>query len=164
MRLFVQNERRLYAYALTVLGDATDAEDVLQQASVTLWEKFNEFSPGSDFAAWAIRTVYFTAKNFIRKGARSRVLFSEAMFEAACERAATRLAEMNQVHDALEDCVEQLSPDDREMVQRRYELDASVKAMAQQQGRSTHAIYRSLARIHSILFDCVSTKLAAEGT
>ena len=85
-----------------------------------------------------------------------------AMFEAAAERAAIKLSETNQVEDALTDCVEQLSPDDREMVERRYELDASVQAIAHQQERSIHAIYRSLARIHSILFDCVSAKLAAE--
>ena len=45
IRLLMENERRIYAYILTLLGNGADAEDVLQETSIILWDKFAEFQP-----------------------------------------------------------------------------------------------------------------------
>lgn len=166
VRLFVRHERRLYAYLLTVLGNPADAEDVLQQTSIVLWKKFEEFTDGDfadgDFTAWGIKTAYFTAKNHLRKQRRSHVLFSQQMVEAVAEHAAASNAEVNEVHEKLGDCLEKLPPRDRELIERRYELEASVQAIARHFGCSIHQIYRALSRIHESLFDCVSFGLTGK--
>lgn len=162
VRLFVRHERHLYAYLLTVLGNPADAEDVLQQTSIVLWEKFEEFSADGDFMAWGIKTAYYTAKNFLRKNSRSRVTFSQPMFEAVAGRAASSGAEVNAVHEALETCLDGLPDADRELIQQRYEMEASVSSISESIGRSIHAVYRALSRIHVTLFDCVSSQLVAE--
>jgi RNA polymerase sigma-70 factor (ECF subfamily) len=146
-----------------VLGNGSDAEDVLQQTCVVLWGKFGEFEPDSDFAAWAIRTAYLTARNHLRARARSRVRFSQAMFEAAAERCAERPGEADVVHEALGECLERLPAEDRDLIRLRYELDSSVQAIAGRVGRSVHAVYRALARTHAALLRCVTARLAAEG-
>jgi RNA polymerase sigma-70 factor, ECF subfamily len=162
VKLFIRHERRLYAYLLSILGNAADAEDVLQQTSVVLWGKFTEFEPGSDFAAWGIRTAYLTARNHLRTQARSRVRFSQAMFEAAAERCASQLGEVDAIHEALGECLNRLPADDRGLIQQRYELDASVQSIADRVGRSVHAVYRALARTHAALLRCVTSRLAKE--
>ena len=162
VQLFIRHERRVFAYLMTVLGNASDAEDVLQQTSVTLWSKFDEFEPGTDFAAWAIRTAYLTARNHLRSRSRSRVCFSQAMFDAVAAQAATQPSEPDAVHDALGDCLELLPAEDRDIIRQRYELDASVHSIAERLERSVHAVYRALARVHASLFRCVTKKLAAE--
>ena len=43
--LFLKNERRLYAYILTLLPRRADADDVLQETSLVLWDKFDETEP-----------------------------------------------------------------------------------------------------------------------
>src|SRR5207249_11545384 len=53
--LFLQNQRRLYAYILTLLPNRADADDVLQEASLVMWDKFDERAPPSDFTAWGCR-------------------------------------------------------------------------------------------------------------
>ena len=40
-----QNERRLYAYILTLLPHRADADDVLQEASLVMWDKFDDRQP-----------------------------------------------------------------------------------------------------------------------
>jgi RNA polymerase sigma-70 factor, ECF subfamily len=162
VKFFIRHERRLFAYLLTVLGNAADAEDVLQQTAAVLWGKFAEFEPGSDFAAWGIRTAYLTARNHLRAQARSRVRFSQAMFEAAAERCAKELGEVDAIHEALGECLERLPAEDRELIQQRYELDASVQSIAERVGRSIHAVYRALARTHGALLRCVTNRLATE--
>ena len=159
--LFVRHQRRVYAYLLTVLGNSSDAEDVLQQTAVVLWTKFDEFEPGTDFAAWAIRTAYLTARNHLRGQSRSRVRFSQAMFEAAADHAAAHVKEADLVHDALDECLKHLPMADRDLIRCRYELDTSVQSIAQRLEQSIHAVYRSLARIHSSLLRCVTGKIMA---
>src|SRR3954447_23725953 len=79
LRLFLQNERRLYAYILTLLPNRADADDVLQEASLVMWDKFDAEQPPIDFAAWGCRIAYFKVLDFCKKRSRSRVLFSQAM-------------------------------------------------------------------------------------
>jgi RNA polymerase sigma-70 factor (ECF subfamily) len=160
--LYVRHERRVYAYLLTVLGNTADADDVLQQTGITLWKKFCEFPAGGDFLPWAIRTAYFTAKNYLRKHARSRVVFSQRMFEAVAEQAARQVSRPDNLHDALEECLRHLPEADRDLIRRRYEQELPVKHLAEGLDRSIHHVYRALARVHSSLFDCVSAKLATE--
>jgi RNA polymerase sigma-70 factor (ECF subfamily) len=151
IQLFIRHERRVFAYLMTVLGNASDAEDVLQQTSAVLWAKFDEFAPGSDFAAWAIRTAYLTARNHLRAQSRSRVRFSQAMFEAAAARAAEKPAEADAVHEALGQCLERLPDADRDLIRHRYELDASAAAIAERLQQSVHAA----------LFHCVTQRIAS---
>src|SRR5262249_43469814 len=81
LRLFLQNERRLYAYILTLLPNRADADDVLQEASLVMWDKFDDENPPADFTAWGCRIAYFKVLDFCKKRHRSRVVFSQAMLE-----------------------------------------------------------------------------------
>src|SRR5262249_33440319 len=85
LRLFLQNERRLYAYILTLLPPRADADDVLQEASLVMWDKFDAAQPPADFAAWGCRIAYFKVLDFCKKRQRSRVLLSQAMMERIAE-------------------------------------------------------------------------------
>src|SRR3712207_5862982 len=75
LRLFLQNERRLYAYILTLLPHRADADDVLQDVSVVMWDKFDDTHPPDDFVAWGCRVAYFKVLDFYKKRQRSRVQF-----------------------------------------------------------------------------------------
>src|SRR6202040_3274100 len=66
LRLFLENERRLYAYILTLLANHADADDVLQEASLVMWDKFDEQHPPDHFLAWACRIAYFKVLDFCK--------------------------------------------------------------------------------------------------
>ena len=53
VRSIAQAQRRLFAFILTLVRRAGDAEDILQETNVVLWRKRETFRPGSDFYAWA---------------------------------------------------------------------------------------------------------------
>src|SRR5580692_9008759 len=92
LRLFLQNERRLYAYILTLLPHRADADDVLQEASLVMWDKFDDANPPADFAAWGCRIAYFKVLDFCKKRQRSRVFFSQPMLERLAETAIEQAA------------------------------------------------------------------------
>ena len=48
-------------------GLAADADDLLQETSLVLWEKFGQFRSGTDFYAWACKIAYFSVCNYRRR-------------------------------------------------------------------------------------------------
>jgi RNA polymerase sigma-70 factor (ECF subfamily) len=164
LRLFLQNERRLYAYILTLLPNRADADDVLQEASLVMWDKFDERAPPGDFVAWGCRIAYFKVLDFHKKSQRCRVRFSQALLERVAETAAEQAAtlQLDERREALAACVEKLSPKDRDLLSRRFASGATTRSTAVQVGRSVDAVYKALARIRQALFDCVTKALAQE--
>src|SRR5947209_20049694 len=122
LRLFLQNERRLYAYILTLLPNRADADDVLQEVSLVLWDKFDPDDPPLDFAAWGCRIAYFKVLDFCKKRQRSRVRFSQALLERVGETAVEHAAtlQLDERREALAGCVDKLSPRDRDLLARRF--------------------------------------------
>jgi RNA polymerase sigma-70 factor (ECF subfamily) len=164
LRLFLQNERRLRAYILTLLPNRADADDVLQEASLVMWDKFDDRSPPDDFAAWGCRIAYFKVLDFYKKGRRSRVLFSQAMLERVAETAVEQAGALmlDERREALAACLEKLRPRDRELLARRFADGATTQTAADEVGRSVAAVYKALSHIRQALFDCVTRTLAQE--
>lgn len=165
LRLFLQNERRIYSYIVTLLPNRTDAEDVLQEASLVMWDKFDEAEPLRDFAAWGCRIAYFKVRDFRKKHAHSRVLFSQAMLDRVAETAAEQAGtlQLDERRDALARCIEDLKPRDRELLVERFADGATTESAAEAVGRSVHAAYKALAKIRETLFECINRRLAVEG-
>jgi RNA polymerase sigma-70 factor (ECF subfamily) len=165
LRLFLQNERRLYAYILTLLPHRADADDVLQETSLVMWDKFDDDHPPDDFAAWACRIAYFKVLEARKKRQRGRVLFSQAMLDRVAETAVeqSRALQLDERREALAGCLGKLSPRDRDLLARRFDEGASVQSAAAGLRRSADAVYKALARIRRALFDCVTRTLEREG-
>lgn len=165
LRLFLQNERRLYAYVFTLLPNRADADDMLQETSLVMWDKFDPQNPPTDFTAWGCRIAYFKILDFHKRCHRSRVRFSQAMLERVAETAAVQ-ADVLQLDDrraALAGCLEKLTPRDRELLVCRFADGATTQSTSEQTGRSVEAVYKALAKVRQALFECVQKALAREG-
>lgn len=55
---------KLYAYTLALLADPDAAADVVQETNVVLWHKADQFTPGTNFASWALHVAY-TVSSFM---------------------------------------------------------------------------------------------------
>ncbi len=161
--LMTQHQRRIFAYLYTLVPNRHDAEDLLQETSLVIYEKFHEFEPGTDFVAWACQIAWWRVRAARQKFARSKVVFDDNVLDSVACTAATMREELDTRHVALEHCLQKLHPRDRELVLSRYEPGSGVEEAAQRSGRSLVAAYKALGRIRKLLFDCVSNQLA-EGT
>ncbi len=164
LRLFLQNERRLYAYILTILPNRADADDVLQEASLAMWDRFDETNPPNDFLAWARRVAYYKVLDFYKKSERLRVRLSKVFLERVAETASEQadVLRLDDHREALEACLEKLPPRDRELLACRFADGATTLSTSQQVGRSVEAVYKALAKLRQSLFDCVQRTLARE--
>jgi RNA polymerase sigma-70 factor (ECF subfamily) len=164
MPLFLKNERRIYAYILTVLPWRSDADDILQEASIVMWDKFDAAQPPDDFAAWGCRIAYFKVLDHRKKHHRSRVFFCQEMLERVSETALEQAGalQLDERSEALTRCLDKLSPRDRQLLTARFADGATTQSAARQVGRSVEAVYKALAKIRQGLFDCVTRTLQAE--
>ena len=67
---FQAGARVLWTLAAGLLGDATEAEDVCQEAFLMAFAKRDRFEPGTNFLAWMGSFVRNVAMNELRKRAR----------------------------------------------------------------------------------------------
>jgi RNA polymerase sigma-70 factor (ECF subfamily) len=163
--LFVQAERRVYAYILTLLPRRADADDVMQEVSLVMWDKFDDRDPPRDFVAWGCRIAYLTVLDYRKRQRRQRVLFSQEMVERVAETALVKgsALQLDARREALADCLEKLSRRDRDLLSERFKAGATTRSTAERVGRSADAVYKALAKIRHALFECVSRTLALEG-
>jgi RNA polymerase sigma-70 factor, ECF subfamily len=153
--LLTRYSRRIYSFIRSLVPNQSDAEDLFQEVSTTLWEKYGDFREGSDFRAWAFQIAHYKVLNYRQRQTHRPQLFGDEMIERL---AGDRLA-LDDLLDArshaLADCYQRLSPADRELIDLRYAEEATILAVAAQTGRSPDFVYKALRRIHGSLYRCI---------
>jgi len=157
--LLTLNHKRLYGFIRAVVPHWSDADDVMQETVMTMWRKFHEFQPGTNFAAWGITIAKYRIQKF-RNKSDGRIIFSDEALEQILAQYAVVVQEMDARMEALEHCLAMLKEWDRRMVRLRYERGLSAGSVAQQIGLSTHGVYKAMARIHSMLLRCMRRRMA----
>jgi RNA polymerase sigma-70 factor, ECF subfamily len=160
--LMTQHQRRIFAYIYTLLPDRHAAEDILQETSLVICEKFSDFKSGTDFVAWANQIAWWQVRAARTKYARSKVIFDDEVLEVVANTSVELAPEADVRHEALAKCLQKLPPRDRELIMVRYEPGNGVEEAARRSGRSLVAAYKALARLRKLLHDCVSNQLAQE--
>jgi RNA polymerase sigma-70 factor (ECF subfamily) len=163
MALMTRHQRQIFSYIYALVPDRYDAEDLLQETSVVICEKFNDFEAGTDFVAWACQIAYWRVRYSRQKFARSKVVFDQEIVDAVAQTASVMAEELDERHVALGNCLQKLHPRDRDLLLVRYEPGSGVEEAARRSGRTLQTAYKALARLRKLLLDCVSTKLASGG-
>ncbi|TQM09582.1 RNA polymerase sigma factor [Pseudonocardia kunmingensis] len=100
VRAFEELARRhqaaLYRLAVRVMGDATEAEDALQEALLDAWRRIRHFRGDSAFSTWMYRVVTNRCLGMLRKRRPLPVeRVEEAVGEAAAPDSPERSAEVD---------------------------------------------------------------------
>lgn len=161
--MFVRHQAAIHAFVLTLLPDLADAEDVVQQASITMWRRFDQYTPGTSFRNWAFQIAKYTTMNHITKTRRDRHRFEAGLLEVLAERIAERTDQLEQQRQALAFCVEKLPEEDRQLLTGCYAEGAKINSLAEQLGRTSNAVYKHLNRLRASLLKCVQWRLGLEG-
>lgn len=163
IELLTGTQSAVFGYIMTLCHDPSLAKDILQETSVTLWRKAEDFELGTNFTAWACRTAYYHVLNHRRKMSREQLVFDEDVFDYLAERQEARSTGTDHRLELLRDCISVLPESQRDLVERRYHSGATVQAIAAQEGKSEGAISQSLFRIRAVLQRCVERKVTQEG-
>jgi RNA polymerase sigma-70 factor (ECF subfamily) len=158
VQLYAANQRRLFAYIRVQVKSLADADDVLQQTAAVLWEKFAQFEEGTDFGRWACGVARLEVLAHHRNRARKLTFLSDNVADHLADDMLELSESVDARQEALAMCIEELKDYDQSLIKRRYQGEASIPAIAQEIGRTESTVYKSLSRIHDLLFVCIQRK------
>jgi RNA polymerase sigma-70 factor (ECF subfamily) len=162
VQLFAQHQRSIHAYIYGLVPSRVDADDVMQETSLVLWKKWGEFDPTRDFVRWACGIAFHEVLKLRRKTATSRCYFNEELLQQLSAEVVRQTDELQGRYLALMGCLGKLGSRDRELIERRYQVKTTARKVADELDRPPSTVYKALARIRSLLFDCVERTLAQE--
>jgi len=163
IELLSENQNRLFTFLYAHVLNMADAEDLYQHVALVLWQKFDQFVPGTEFGSWAIRVADLTIKNFLRGKRRSKIFFSDDVMQRVADRQTAMTHEQLAARtEALRKCLRRLPQADRELVDLCYGSETKIKDIAADLGRSAGAVYTALCRIRQALLACIERAIAAE--
>ena len=158
-----RHQSRLRGFVRCLLVRSNDVEDILQEINTVLWEKAGEFQSGTDFWAWASQIARFKVLNHVRKLGRERLVFDAALLEKLADIATSRVLDMDRRREALDHCLKELPPPQRQLIDLRYASGQSVESIAESIGRPAGSIRQTLYRIRTALEACIEGQLALGG-
>ncbi len=165
VQLLSANQRKIYAYILSLVANFSDADDILQETSRFLWEKFDQYESGTDFLAWARAVAFYRVKEFRRRNARDRiVLFDDQTIEEIQidSQSQSDIQITDHYLSLLRDCLRKVARPDLDLIQLKYFQNIKIREIAERIGRKTQSVYRSLARIQNQLQQCIDRQVSAE--
>ena len=156
-------QRQLHAFILSMVWNPAEADDVLQETNLVLWEKADDFDAARPFLPWAMRFAQLQAMAWLKRNRRQQqVVFDDDLAKLLAEEAAGDPPVFEARRRALAECLQKIAVEQRELIARRYEPDASVNAMAEAGGTTPKAVSDKLRRIRRALLDCIQSTLAKE--
>lgn len=162
IELLNAHRSQLLGYLFCLVRNMADAEDLFQQVSITLWDKFEEFTPGTNFGAWATATARNKALTFLRTKGRERARFSDRVIEELAAQELWAPEELDHRLAALATCQQKLSPRDQLLLSLCYGEEGTTRDVAHQLNRPVESVYSSLSRIRRALHRCIERTLSRE--
>lgn len=153
----------LTAYIASVTRDFHLAEDIFQEVCVKAVARGGEFESAHHVMNWARMAGRNRAIDVLRaREGRYEGLSEEMLAALAADWPAREHAEAAQ--QALAHCLEEITPNNRELLRLRYFERRSGAEVAAAMSRKLETIYQALARIHRSLGDCVRRRLQLEAS
>ncbi len=163
VNLLISHYYQIHGFILTMVPNRTDAEDILQNTVMQMWERFEDFQPGTNFQAWALTLAKYQVLTHRKKNQRSKIRFSENTLDLLAEESVWVSQQVNDRHEALQICMKKLTSKDRDLLNLKFNSSYSVKQLAHKMEVSINVIYRQLSRVKGLLLDCIDRTLAQQG-
>lgn len=153
--LYAANSSRINSFIFCMVPNESDAEDIMQETTITLWEKFNTFTYGTDFAAWAVTIAKYKIYEFRRKNKAKHLLLDETVLDMLEKDGQHLFDDTEQRTRAIRQCIRKLPKNDRDFIKLKYSQGLNAKKISHRIGMSIAAVYRVNARLHAVLLGCI---------
>ena len=155
LSLFLRSERGIFRYVAALVPNVADAEDIVQQTALALWEKFDAYDPNQPFTPWACRFALNKAKQWIERRQRWQALLDGGLADELAQRREELRPELETRLRHLEGCLAKLPDEQRSLVEGYYYRRDGIEKLAENSGRTIAATYKTLQRIRQALLVCV---------
>jgi RNA polymerase sigma-70 factor, ECF subfamily len=163
LSLFLRSEKEIFRYVAALVPNISDAEDIVQQTALSLWEKFDAYDPAQPFTPWACRFALNKARQWIERRQRWQALLERGLAEELARRREELRPELELRLRHLETCLGKLPEDQRSLVEGYYHRRTGIEKLAGDSGRTVAATYKALQRIRHVLQLCIESATGSKG-
>jgi RNA polymerase sigma-70 factor (ECF subfamily) len=163
LSLFLRSEREIFRYVAALVPNVADAEDIVQQTALALWEKFGAYDPKQPFTPWACRFALNKTKQWIERRQRWQALLEGGLAEELARRREELRPEIETRLRQLEGCLNKLPDEQRSLVEGYYYRRDNLERLAENSSRTIAATYKMLQRIRQALQVCIENASKPEG-
>lgn len=155
LRVFLANEREILRYVVALVPNLGDAQEIVQQTAVVLWEKFDQYDAERPFAPWACRFALNVTRQWMARRQRWKALLESGLAEELALRREQLQSEFDARLVHLSHCLQKLPEDQRSLVDGYYFRQLDAATVSEQAGQTMDAFYKALQRIRRQLRDCI---------
>jgi RNA polymerase sigma-70 factor (ECF subfamily) len=163
-RLWTRAQPVVSSFVAALVPDFQEAEDIVQEVAVVLLQKMAQYDESRPFEAWALGVARREALARFRKKARRPLVWdteTACALADACEELAPEIESRLAV---LRGCLEKIRGRGRELLRMRYEEGLKPSNIAEKIGLTAGSVRVVLSKVRSRLRECVTKRLASEGT
>lgn len=153
-KLFERYHKKLYAYLMRLLDSKEDAEEIVQESFIKIWEKREEFIEGYSFNAFLFTIAKNTFLNFTREKVNRRVF--EDHFQLINEVESGKTDDyviFKETREIIRLIIEGMPPRRREVFMMRRVEGLSRKEISEKLGISVITVDSQLLKANTYLKD-----------
>ncbi len=161
VRILLHQRAKLTGYIWSLVRDVHVTDDVFQDVCVKAIAKRTEIRDADHLLAWSRKVARDLCVDSMRRSARRPAMLDASVLDMIeNDWAAEDAANTSDTTEALRLCLDELTDNNKRIVQLRYVQGMRGVDVAKQLNRKTDTVYKSLARIHSTLSTCIERRLA----
>ncbi|MGJ8656591.1 MAG: sigma-70 family RNA polymerase sigma factor [Akkermansiaceae bacterium] len=160
VRLLLQHENALRAFARSLLPDWNTVDDVFQDTSVIMWQKLGQLKSKEGFLPWGKVIIRFHCYRYHEQKKKTGTVFSSELISLLADEAEKFNEPENHLrHLALTGCLEAMKNTERELVLAPYLEHGRIKELATLTNTSANSLYKKIGRLRERLRNCVEAKM-----
>ena len=172
IKVFVAAQPKIFGYIVSLMATLIDADEVMQETSIVMWTKFDDFALPTkfnektvdEFIAWGNQIAFYKVLNLRRKKGLSTSFFSENTLQLISDewvkQEQSRSLESRRL--ALKQCLELLPVSHKDVLKQYYWHETPVEQIAADSSRTTASIYKILQRVRNGLHQCINNRIAQQ--
>jgi RNA polymerase sigma-70 factor (ECF subfamily) len=158
-RLLYQNQGRIYAYVLSLVGNYADSDDIMQDTISIMWRRFKDFELGSDFVAWGIKIAHFKILDYRRRQKKHGIIqYNDDTFKELPSLAVKNSENLNNQTETLKKCLKKLKRFKEQyyaVISLKFFEDSNTRDIAERVGVSVSNVYKLMSRAYGYLLVCM---------
>ncbi|MCC9607936.1 sigma-70 family RNA polymerase sigma factor [Blastopirellula sp. JC732] len=163
IRLLTVYHGRILQYVTSLIPNRAQAEDVMQEVSLALWEKRTQFDADLNFLTWSRAFARLQVLAHYRKQSRIPTQLSDGALDRVVAAIDTRQHAVDDQLTLLRSCLGKLPDAQRDLVRRFYDGRLDVLQVAQDLHVQPNTLYVKIHRIRERLLACVQKHSALSG-
>jgi RNA polymerase sigma-70 factor, ECF subfamily len=160
----LRHRLELVAYARSLLGNFTAAEDAVQEAMLVVMKKIDQFDEGTSILAWCRAIVRLEVLRAKQEQGRQRTLAERLLDDAVAAafdqfQTASRTETDESWREALERCLEKVPERGRRVLIARLVDELGYQQISECVGMTLEAVRKTLFRLRKQVRTCMESSL-----